>query len=173
MVQRNPSRVEGVTLIPDELNSVLTGEHSSLSLLTRILTISIIQIIIMSNSVQMKHVLNQGQPHSFYGSQLFFGIISILTCTTIGKFDTECLLFLLLHSPRELPLRLPYKQPLFLLSVAGFQALSNSTPFCTLDSIIRRCLHRWSLTHVAIKSFLFFQLRSLSFYFYAMRFFSF
>lgn len=42
MVQRNPSRVKGVTLITDELNSVLTGEHSSLSLLTRILTISII-----------------------------------------------------------------------------------------------------------------------------------
>ena len=47
----------------------------------------------MSNSVQMKHVLNQGQPHSFYGSQLFFGIISILMCTTIGKFHTECLIF--------------------------------------------------------------------------------
>ena len=42
----------------------------------------------MSNSVQLKHVLKQGQSHPFYGTQVTLGIISVLMCTSIGKFKT-------------------------------------------------------------------------------------
>ena len=50
-----------------------------------IILMSISQMIIMSNSVQLKHVLKQGSSHPFYGTQVSLGIISVLMCTSIGK----------------------------------------------------------------------------------------
>ncbi|UJR21226.1 hypothetical protein I4U23_024322 [Adineta vaga] len=48
------------------------------------MTLMCLLMIIMSNSVQLKHVLKQGSLHSFYGTQVTLGIISILMCTSIG-----------------------------------------------------------------------------------------
>ncbi|CAF3185911.1 unnamed protein product, partial [Rotaria socialis] len=41
-------------------------------------------IIIMSNSVQLKHVLKVGNGHAFYGTQVTLGIISVIMCASIG-----------------------------------------------------------------------------------------
>ena len=46
---------------------------------------SLLQIIIMSNSVQLKHVMNQGNSHAFYGTQVFLGMVSVLMCASIGE----------------------------------------------------------------------------------------
>ncbi len=43
----------------------------------------------MSNSVQLKHVLNKGSTHSFYGTQVTLGIVSVLMCASIGKFSQK------------------------------------------------------------------------------------
>ncbi|CAF0975336.1 unnamed protein product [Rotaria sp. Silwood1] len=48
------------------------------------MTIMCLLIIIMSNSVQLKHVLKQGHSHPFYGTQVALGIISVLMCASIG-----------------------------------------------------------------------------------------
>ena len=39
----------------------------------------------MSNSVQLKHVIKQGSTHSFYGTQVTLGIVSVIMCASIGK----------------------------------------------------------------------------------------
>ena len=43
----------------------------------------------MSNSVQLKHVLKQGDTHSFYGTQVTLGIVSVLMCASIGEYSSE------------------------------------------------------------------------------------
>ncbi|CAF0958309.1 unnamed protein product [Rotaria sordida] len=48
------------------------------------MTIMCLLIIIMSNSVQLKHVLKKGDLHPFYGTQVALGIISVLMCACIG-----------------------------------------------------------------------------------------
>ncbi|CAF2342298.1 unnamed protein product [Rotaria sp. Silwood2] len=50
------------------------------------MTIMCLLIIIMSNSVQLKHVLTQGRTHSFYGTQVTLGIISVLMCASIARY---------------------------------------------------------------------------------------
>lgn len=47
------------------------------------MTIMCLLIIIMSNSVQLKHVLKDGSAH-FYGTQVTLGIVSVLMCAAIG-----------------------------------------------------------------------------------------
>ena len=46
----------------------------------------------MTNSVQLKHVFNEGRSHAFYGAQIFLGMISILLSSIIGKIN-NCLYF--------------------------------------------------------------------------------
>jgi hypothetical protein len=48
------------------------------------MTIMCLLIIIMSNSVQLKHVLKEGSKHTFYGTQVTLGIISVIMCASIG-----------------------------------------------------------------------------------------
>ncbi|CAF3482111.1 unnamed protein product [Rotaria socialis] len=48
------------------------------------MTIMCLLIIIMSNSVQLKHVLKVGNGHAFYGTQVTLGIISVIMCASIG-----------------------------------------------------------------------------------------
>ncbi|CAF0812190.1 unnamed protein product [Rotaria sordida] len=48
------------------------------------MTIMCLLIIIMSNSVQLKHVLKEGRTHAFYGTQVTLGIVSVLMCASIG-----------------------------------------------------------------------------------------
>lgn len=47
----------------------------------------------MSNSVQLKHVSNQGNSHPFHGTQMFLGVLSILMCAVIGKLLSVLLVF--------------------------------------------------------------------------------
>ncbi|CAF4804573.1 unnamed protein product [Rotaria sp. Silwood1] len=57
------------------------------------MTIMCLLIIIMSNSVQLKHVLKQGRTHAFYGTQVTLGIVSVLMCASIGLVQLYLLLF--------------------------------------------------------------------------------
>ncbi|CAF4552031.1 unnamed protein product [Rotaria socialis] len=57
------------------------------------MTIMCLLIIIMSNSVQLKHVLKQGHSHPFYGTQIALGIISVLMCACIGLVQSYTFLF--------------------------------------------------------------------------------
>ncbi|CAF3185926.1 unnamed protein product, partial [Rotaria socialis] len=50
-------------------------------------------IIIMSNSVQLKHVLKVGNGHAFYGTQVTLGIISVIMCASIGLAQFYLFLF--------------------------------------------------------------------------------
>ncbi|CAF0809609.1 unnamed protein product [Rotaria sordida] len=50
------------------------------------MTIMCLLIIIMSNSVQLKHVLKEGRTHAFYGTQVTLGIVSVLMCASIGFY---------------------------------------------------------------------------------------
>ncbi|CAF1338305.1 unnamed protein product [Rotaria magnacalcarata] len=50
------------------------------------MTIMCLLIIIMSNSVQLKHVLKVGHGHAFYGTQVTLGIISVIMCASIGFY---------------------------------------------------------------------------------------
>ncbi|CAF0873225.1 unnamed protein product [Adineta ricciae] len=57
------------------------------------MTLMCLLMIIMSNSVQLKHVLKQGSSHPFYGTQVSLGIISVLMCTSIGCIQLYTFLF--------------------------------------------------------------------------------
>ncbi|CAF3855551.1 unnamed protein product [Adineta steineri] len=59
------------------------------------MTIMCLLIIIMSNSVQLKHVLkpSSGSANSFYGTQVTLGIVSILMCASIGIIQLYLFLF--------------------------------------------------------------------------------
>ncbi|CAF1304977.1 unnamed protein product [Adineta ricciae] len=48
------------------------------------MTILCLLIIVMSNSVQLKHVLSRSTSSTFYGTQVTLGIVSILMCASIG-----------------------------------------------------------------------------------------
>ncbi|UJR28258.1 hypothetical protein I4U23_009508 [Adineta vaga] len=50
------------------------------------MTIMCLLIIVMSNSVQLKHVLSRNTSNSFYGTQVTLGIVSILMCASIGFY---------------------------------------------------------------------------------------
>ncbi|CAF1304994.1 unnamed protein product [Adineta ricciae] len=47
------------------------------------MTILCLLIIVMSNSVQLKHVLSRSTSSTFYGTQVTLGIVSILMCASI------------------------------------------------------------------------------------------
>ncbi|CAF1209746.1 unnamed protein product [Adineta steineri] len=57
------------------------------------MTVMCLLIIIMSNSVQLKHVLKRGGDHPFYGTQVTLVIVSVLMCASIGFVQMYTFLF--------------------------------------------------------------------------------
>ncbi|CAM4774454.1 unnamed protein product [Rotaria magnacalcarata] len=89
------------------------------------MTIMCLLIIIMSNSVQLKHVLKQGHSHPFYGTQIALGIISVLMCTFIGLVQSYTFLFTWLDH-----------LPLLLLSSSAASSLPDLTRYDQLFIIL-------------------------------------
>ncbi|CAF3884152.1 unnamed protein product [Rotaria sp. Silwood2] len=110
------------------------------------MTIMCLLIIIMSNSVQLKHVLQQGHSHTFYGTQVALGIISVLMCACIGFAQLYTFLFTRLD---HLPL---------LLSSSSSSSSSSSMPtltrydqlFIILPAILTIILFLFDITFLII-----------------------